>query len=66
MSFYVRREGSSIGWTGPIRSEKQANREADAWRSVGWSATVEPSTPEIRKQIREWERVGRTHGWIWN
>jgi len=57
MSFYVKRERDGrIGWTGPIRSARQVQREADAWRSVGWTATVEQSTPEIRKQIREWEK----------
>ena len=57
MSFYVRRERNGrTGWTGPIRSLRQATRENIAWRNAGWTATVEPSTPEIRRQIREWER----------
>jgi hypothetical protein len=40
MSFYVKRNTDSRdGWTGPIRSERQANREASAWRDAGWTAT---------------------------
>jgi hypothetical protein len=59
MSFYVKRvrQDGRIGWTGPIRSANQVQREATAWRNAGWSATVEPSTPEVRKQVREWERA---------
>jgi hypothetical protein len=61
MSFYVRRERDGrIGWTGPIRSANQVEREAQAWRDAGWSATVEQSTPEIRQQIRDWERSKQT------
>jgi hypothetical protein len=63
MSFYVKREhGGRISWTGPIRSARQAEREAEAWRNAtdglptGWTTTVEPSTPEVRKQVRDWER----------
>jgi hypothetical protein len=57
MSFYVKRERDGrTGWTGPIRSGNQADREAQAWNDAGWLATVWPSTPEVRKQVREWER----------
>jgi len=57
MSFYVKRERTNrIGWTGPIRSAKQAEREAQAWRNAFWTATVLPSSPEVRKQVRAWER----------
>jgi hypothetical protein len=60
MSFYVKRERDGrTGWTGPIRSELQAGREAEAWRLVNWTADVVQSTPEVRKQIREWERKVR-------
>ena len=59
MSFYVKRvrHDGRIGWTGPIRSALQVEREADAWRDAGWTADVLPSTPEVRAEIREWERV---------
>lgn len=71
MSFYVRRSGTHTdpftgqaspraGWTGPISSETQAGKEAEAWRSIGWTATVEPSTPEIRAEVRAWEKA-RSH-----
>lgn len=74
MSFYVKRErfvGQTgrqicwpqhirIGWTGPIRSARQAERERAAWVNAGWAATVEQSTPEVRKQVRDWERDNKT------
>lgn len=53
MSFYVRRTG---GFTGPIRSSRQAEREAAAWRSCGQHATVEPSSPKLRREVRDWQR----------
>ena len=57
MSYYVRRRlGTRQGWTGPIRSRRQVEREAQAWRDSGWEADVEPSTPEVRAEIRQWER----------
>lgn len=49
--------GRKVGWTGPIRSERQAEREAQAWREAGHSATVEPSTPDVRKRARTWQRA---------
>jgi hypothetical protein len=72
-SFYVKRKSpvgrvdgynmlipQTIGWTGPIHSERQADREAKAWLDCGWTAEVVPSTPEVRKQIRVWERNRNT------
>jgi hypothetical protein len=57
MSFYVSRSTvDRQGWTGPIRSQAQAHREARAWRDAGWTAHVEPSTPEIRREVRAWQR----------
>lgn len=59
MSFYVERSRAypaAYGWTGPIRSARQAHREKDAWSEAGWAALVMPSTPEIRKQVRAWQR----------
>jgi hypothetical protein len=73
MSYYVKRRrvivnsdtdprhvDPGIGWTGPIRSPKQAEKERQALENAGWTAEVVPSTPEVRKQIREWERSKRT------
>lgn len=60
MSAYVKRtnpETDRVGWTGPIRNDKQAEREATAWRDAGWAAEVHPSTPEIRAQVRAWEKA---------
>lgn len=58
MSYYVKRERfNSIGWTGPIRSPRQAEKEKQAWIAAGWTATTMPSTPKVRRQIREWERA---------
>jgi hypothetical protein len=73
MSYYVKRSSERRhdiwtdrdvvdhreGWTGPIRSAKQAEREATAWRDVGWSAEVLPSTPEVRAQVRAWTKANR-------
>ncbi|HEY3947364.1 MAG TPA: hypothetical protein VGL78_19215 [Solirubrobacteraceae bacterium] len=59
MSFYVRRrdiETGRLGWTGPIRSERQAEREVAAWESCGWTAEKLPSTPEVRADVRAWDR----------
>jgi hypothetical protein len=58
MSFYVKREkeGRRTGWVGPIRSYQQARREFAAWEDSGWSAKIEDSTPEIRREVREWQR----------
>lgn len=60
MSFYVERSRVSPaghGWTGPVRSERQAHREAGAWADAGWAAVVHPSTPQIRARVREWQRA---------
>jgi len=62
MSFYVRRvhtDGRG-GWVGPIRSERQAEKEKAAWESCGWVAWVEPSTPEIKATARAWQRERRS------
>jgi hypothetical protein len=58
MSFYVKREKDGReGWTGPIRSFNQARREFAAWEDAGWSAKIEDSTPEVRKQVRDWQKA---------
>jgi hypothetical protein len=57
VSYYVRRihaDGRN-GFIGSIRSERQANKEANAWRSAGWSAEVLPNSPALRRVIRDWE-----------
>jgi hypothetical protein len=61
-SHWVRRRfGERAGWTGPIRSARQAAKEADAWRSVGWDAEVVESTPAVRAEVRAWVKsVGAT------
>jgi len=30
-------EPTRLGWVGPIRSDKQAQKERDAWRECGWT-----------------------------
>jgi hypothetical protein len=71
-SYYVRRvrtvdprpallrRGTPVGalaWTGPIRGRRHAERERDAWRQTGeWAAEVVAATPEIRAQVRAWQR----------
>jgi hypothetical protein len=68
-SFYVRRLTplGRLGWTGPIRSRRQAEREAQAWRDAGWFADVLPNTPDVRAQVRAWQRLReeerRRPGW---
>lgn len=59
MSYYVSRVRFypyRIGWTEPIRSPRQAEKERQAWQDAGWIATVVPSTPQVRKEIRAWEK----------
>lgn len=69
MAFYVRRVNTGTGregWVGPIRSERQAHREALAWEadtdSHGnyWSADVFVSCPEIKARVRAWEKSRKT------
>jgi hypothetical protein len=58
MSCYVKRtRGDAVGWVGPIRSERQAYREADAWRQAGWHAVVRVSAPDVRAAVRAWQRA---------
>lgn len=68
MSFYVKRtrparpddnprrvaDGVKVGWTGPIRSERQANREVNAWRDSDWTAEKVESSPSVRAEVRAW------------
>jgi hypothetical protein len=64
MSYYVKRlrEGTAtqparVGWTGPVRSERQARREVAAWESVGWVAWAEESTPAVKAEVRAWVKA---------
>lgn len=64
MSYYVKRSrpgvvGTKRGWTGPIRSERQAHRERAAWTEAGWEAEVVPSSPAVRAEVRKWENTVR-------
>jgi hypothetical protein len=66
MAFYVRRSnGGREAFTGSLAasrwggngdggglSREAADREAQAWRDAGWTATVEQSTAELRAEIR--------------
>jgi hypothetical protein len=70
MSYYVKRtrparaddnlrrvvDGIKIGWTGPIRSERQAGRETAAWQDAGWTAELVKSTPAVRAEVRAWQK----------
>lgn len=64
-NFYVRRSGvredlltgqpvARNGWTGPIEGRENADREAEAWRACGWTATVEPATA-VCDEVTAWE-----------
>jgi hypothetical protein len=62
MTYYVKRSGGRLGYAfvGPIRSERQAQREADAWQSCRHSAQLLPSSPLVRAEVRAWQRRIRT------
>jgi hypothetical protein len=66
MSWYIERSRAypaAYGYTGPIRSVRQALREQQAWSEAGWAAVMLPSTPEIRKMVRAWQReADKRHG----
>jgi hypothetical protein len=61
MSYYVKRSGGRLGfaYVGPIRSERQAEKEAAAWISCGHTAEVQPSNPAVRADVRAWTRAIR-------
>jgi hypothetical protein len=62
MTYYVKRSGGQLGYAfvGPIRSERQAQREVAAWQSCGHSAQLLPSTPLVRAEVRAWQRAVKT------
>jgi hypothetical protein len=66
-SYYVRRNRDDReSWTGPIRSARQSKREAAAWQSEGWTAVIEESTPEVRAQVRAWDKAKKArHANAW-
>jgi hypothetical protein len=69
MSYYVKRTriaDGRVGWTGPIRSERQAQRERAAWTCEApydgdgpaqHTAEVYVSTPEVRAAVRAWAKA---------
>jgi hypothetical protein len=61
MSYYVKRSGGRFGqgYVGPIRSEKQAQRECEAWRGAGHTAELLPSSPLVRAEVRAWSKKAR-------
>ena len=58
MSNYVKRTNINgrEGWVGPIRSARQAENEAHAWRTAGWTAEVLPATPEVKAGVKAWQK----------
>jgi hypothetical protein len=69
--YYVRRwipvdaEAIRTGWTGPLDTAGQADREAEAWNTSGWTAERVEATPEVTEQVDAWQadadqRHGRT------
>ena len=58
MGYWVKRSKEHrTSWTGPIRSALQVEREAEAWRSCGWMAETLLSTPEVRAEVRAWDKA---------
>jgi hypothetical protein len=59
MSYYVKRSGGRLGYAyvGPIRAEKQAHKEAEAWISCGHTAEVLESSPAVRADVRAWDKT---------
>lgn len=49
----------AVGWVGPIRSARQAERERKAWAEAAWVATVHPTSPAVRAEVRAWEKAKR-------
>jgi hypothetical protein len=52
---------AKTAWTGPLPTLKRAQREADAWIDAGWSsAEVIESSPEIKREVRAWQKDRNT------
>ena len=57
-TWYVKRvKGDRTGWT-RISSggEKQAGKEAAAWKAYGWTCTTMPASPKVLATIARWEQ----------
>ena len=71
MTFYVHRihESGREGWTGPIHSRAQAEKERAAWESVsdsfgaGYSAEIHKSSIDIKRTVREWAAARKAEGY---
>lgn len=46
------------GWT-RVRGKAQAGREAKAWGDQGWSTLTLPTSPQVRAEVRAWERAAQ-------
>lgn len=62
MSYIVKRTAPRdamyrSGFTGPMRTKTHAQREADAWINVGWSAEVVEYTAEVKAEVRAWQKA---------
>jgi hypothetical protein len=61
MTHFVKRvrPDGSVAWTGPIRSPRQAEREAQAWRESGIVDTAEvlPADKATWAEVRAWEKA---------
>lgn len=62
MSYIVKRQAPpdamySSGFTGPMRTRAHAQREADAWTNVEWSAEVVEYTAEVKAEVRAWQKA---------
>lgn len=60
--YFVRRthpETGRVGFTGPLPASR-VDREAQAWKDAGWAAEVAEATPEVRAEVRAWERAKAT------
>lgn len=48
------------GWT-RVRGSAQAAREATAWGGLGWTTVRVRTSPEVRAEVRAWERAAKGH-----
>lgn len=61
MSYYVKRTSKSnpagYAYTGPIASEAQAHKEAEAWESAGETAEVLVSSSAVKAAVKLWDKI---------
>lgn len=50
-----------VSWTGPLPA-KRAYPEARAWDEEGWDTEVVLSTPEVRAEVKAFERQKKAEG----